>query len=195
MKKKMLLLALCFMCVSLAACSEKAGNTSVQQTESSTASGNEQTTKATEAAQSVQAETTQADKTEAAQSDKTEAAQSDKTEAAETAKTEDTTAVPTESKADALTENQALDAVKNYCFSKNPDLKNMADSPDYTIYWNVTTNDTNEIVVLYRAYTGAEIRYYIDPVSGDTYVTESVPGITDGEQRTEEKLNVRDYLS
>ena len=187
MKKKMLLLALCFMCVSLAACSEKAGNTSVQQTESSTASGNEQTTKATEAAQSVQTETTQADKTEAAQSDKTEAA--------ETAQTEDTTAVPTESKADALTESQALDAVKNYCFSKNPDLKNMADSPDYTIYWNVTTNDTNEIVVLYRAYTGAEIRYYVDPVSGDTYVTESVPGITDGEQRTEEKLNVKDYLS
>ena len=86
-----------------------------------------------------------------------------------------------------------LNAIKNYCFSSNPNLKSMVDSDEYTIYWDVNTNDSNEIVVLYRSYTGALIRYYIDPVSGEAYVTEQVPGIIDEEQRTEEKLNVRDY--
>ena len=67
-------------------------------------------------------------------------------------------------------------------------------SGEYSIYWDVTTNDTDEIVVLYRSYTGAQSRYYIDPVSGDTYVTEMVPGIIDEERPTDESLNVRDYL-
>lgn len=96
---------------------------------------------------------------------------------------------------DTLTEKQALDAIKNYCFSRNLDLKGMAESGEYNIYWDVSTNEANEIVVLYRTYTATQIRYYIDPVSGETYVTELVPGIIDEEQRTEEKLNVRDYLA
>ena len=70
----------------------------------------------------------------------------------------------------------------------------MEGSDEQTLYWEVSTNDTGERVVLYRSYTGAQIRYYIDPVSGDTYVTELVPGIIDDEQRTEESFNVRDYL-
>lgn len=93
-----------------------------------------------------------------------------------------------------LTQEQALEAIKNYCFTNNPDLKNEADSDEYTIYWDVTTNESNEIVVLYRSYTGSETRYYIDPISGEAYVTELVPGIIDDEQRTDESLNVRDYL-
>ena len=56
------------------------------------------------------------------------------------------------------------------------------------------TKDGNEIVVLFRSYTGAQIRYYIDPVSGETTVTEFVPGVTDEEQRTDESLNAWDYL-
>ena len=47
---------------------------------------------------------------------------------------------------------------------------------------------------MFRSYTGALIRYYIDPVSGETYVTEFVPGITSEEQRTEESFNARDFL-
>jgi hypothetical protein len=70
----------------------------------------------------------------------------------------------------------------------------MEGSDEQTLYWEASTNDTGERVVLYRSYTGAQIRYYIDPVSGDTYVTELVPGIIDDEQRTEESFNVRDYL-
>ena len=188
MKKKMIIIALGFMCVSLAACSEKNKNTNVQQTKSSTVTENVQTSKPTEPAQTSQtAQTSQPAQTETSLPELNEAVQPDKTE--------NTTAEQSESRSDALTEDQALNAIKNYCFIKNPDLKNMAESDEYTIYWDVTTNDANEIVVLYRSYTGAQIRYYIDPVSGAAYVTEFVQGITDGEQRSEESLNVREYLS
>ena len=66
---------------------------------------------------------------------------------------------------------QALDAIKNYCFTNNPELKNMASSDEYTIYWNVTSNTANEIVVLYRSYTGAETLY----VLSDTLYGCSIP--------------------
>ena len=95
---------------------------------------------------------------------------------------------------DTITEQQALEAIKKYSYLQDPELKNMEDSGEYTIYWDVSTNDNNEIVVLYRSYTAAEIRYYINPSSGDTYVTEYVQGITDEEQKTEETLNIRDYM-
>ena len=96
--------------------------------------------------------------------------------------------------ADIITEEEALTGIKNYCYSQNAELKNMESSDEYTIYWEVTTNENSEIVVLYRSYTGAQIRYYIDPSSGETYSTEFVPGITDEEEKTNETLNVRDYL-
>ena len=101
----------------------------------------------------------------------------------------------TEIKTDNLTKEQALDAVKNYCFASNPDLKEVVDSKEATVYWEVSENTDNEIVVLYRSYTGSETRFYIDPVSGETYITELVPGIIDQEQRTDESFNVKDYLS
>ena len=116
----------------------------------------------------------------------------------EEATTEEVTAeaAPEEAsdESDTITEQQALEVIKKYSYSKDPELKNMEDSGEYTIYWDVSTNDNNEIVVLYRSYTAAEIRYYINPSSGDTYVTEYVQGITDEEQKTEETLNIRDYM-
>lgn len=177
MKKKMTLFALCFMCVGLMACGTQTTNTSVKQTETSTTTAAEQTSKPTEAAQQ----------------ETTEAATQEQTEAVQTEMPETTTSVQTDS--EAISEYQALDAIKNYCFTNNPELKNMASSDEYTIYWNVTSNTANEIVVLYRSYTGAETRYYIDPVSGETYSTELVPGIIDEEQRTEESFNVKDYMA
>ncbi len=99
-----------------------------------------------------------------------------------------------ENTAKDLTEEQALEAVKEYCISNNPDLADMADSEEYTVNWDVSTNDAGEIIVLFRSYTGAETRYYIDPASGETYVTELVPGIIDEEQRTDESFNVRECL-
>ncbi|SEH83077.1 hypothetical protein SAMN02910265_02935 [Ruminococcus flavefaciens] len=136
-----------------------------------------------------------ADITDAIQQTQTETALTDQTEPSQTDKTDDTTVEQNGSKSDTITEKQAFDAIQNYCFIRNPNLKNMVDSGEYNIYWEVHTNDANEIVVLYRSYTAAQTRYYIDPVSGETYVTELVPGIIDEEQRTEESFNIRDYLA
>ena len=79
-------------------------------------------------------------------------------------------------------------------FGAKPGAGKETDSEDTTVYWDVSTNDSNEIVVLFRSYTGSETRYYIDPVSGETYSTELVPGIIDEEQRTDESFNVKDYM-
>jgi hypothetical protein len=96
---------------------------------------------------------------------------------------------------DSITDDQAIYAIKNYCHINNPDLADIEKAGEYPVYWEISSSDDKEIVVLFRSYTGAQNRYYIDPLSGDTYVTEFVPGITSEEERTEESFNVRDYLS
>ncbi len=93
-----------------------------------------------------------------------------------------------------LSDEQAVAAVRNCCIIQNPALAETVKSGEYPSYWEALSSDGNEIVVLFRSYTGAQIRYYIDPVSGETTVTELVPGVTDEEQRTGESLNAWDYL-
>ena len=95
---------------------------------------------------------------------------------------------------DILSDEQALTAVMNYCCIINPSLEDIVKSGDYPAYWNIASSDEHEIVVLFRSYTGAQNRYHIDRVTGDVYVTEFVPGITDGEEPTDESFNARDYL-
>ena len=94
-----------------------------------------------------------------------------------------------------LTDEQALSAIKNYCLIGNPDLMEIVQAEEYPVYWDVSSCDEKEVVVLFRSYTGAQIRYYIDRITGETYVTEFVLGITPEEMRTEERFNVRDYLT
>ena len=96
---------------------------------------------------------------------------------------------------DAVTQEQALAAIRNYCYTSDPGLEEMINSGDYGAYFDVSTSDSGEIVVLYRSYTAAQIRYYVDPSSGDVYVTELVPGIIDDEKRTDEKFNINDYMA
>ena len=103
--------------------------------------------------------------------------------------------VVTKESADAITEQQALDAIKQYNYLRDPKLKDMESSDEYTIFWDVSTNENNEIVVLYRSYTAAEVRYYINPSSGDTYVTQFVKGVTDQEEKTEETFNIKEYMN
>ena len=38
------------------------------------------------------------------------------------------------------------------------------------------------------------MKYYINPSTGDVYVTELVPGIIDEEQRTDESFNIGKYM-
>lgn len=94
-----------------------------------------------------------------------------------------------------ITDEQALTAIKNYCYINNPDLEAIEKAGEYPVYWNITSSDEKQIVVLFRSYTGAEVRYYIDKNSGDTYVTEFVPGILTEEERTDESFNVKDYFT
>ena len=94
-----------------------------------------------------------------------------------------------------MTNEQALLAVERYCYTTIPDLESIINSGKYTVSWGVISmDDDSEIVILFRSYTGAENRFYIDPVSGDTYVTAYVPGVTDEEEPTGERLNAWDYL-
>lgn len=92
-----------------------------------------------------------------------------------------------------FSDEQALSAIRNYCFSSNPDLEGMIRAEEYPLYWEIVSSDEQQIVVLFRSYTGAQVRYYIDRASGDTYVTEFVPGVTPEEERTEESFNLRNY--
>ncbi len=111
---------------------------------------------------------------------------------------EDTSAATTEGEnttLDVITDEMAVVAITNRCVLENPDLTSMMADGDYTFYWEVVSSTDSQVVVLYRSYTGAEIRYYIDRVTGDTTVTELVPGIIDEEQATDETFNARDYLA
>ena len=94
-----------------------------------------------------------------------------------------------------ITEERAVAAVRDYCMRQDPELEGIVNAGENPVYWEISSGDEQQLVVLFRSYTGAILRYYIDPASGDTYVTEFVPGITETEQRTEERLNLWDYTA
>lgn len=93
-----------------------------------------------------------------------------------------------------LSDEAALSAVRQHCLDANPDLESIVNAGEYPVTWEIAASDEKEIVVLFRSYTGAELRYHVDRISGETYVTEFVPGITSEEQLTEESMNAWDYL-
>ncbi|MCR5545776.1 MAG: hypothetical protein K6F30_04780 [Lachnospiraceae bacterium] len=97
-------------------------------------------------------------------------------------------------KSKALTDDQAVSAIREYCMEANPDLESMVNDENYVIGWSVESSSDDEIVVLYQSYTSAEVRYYINRASGETYVTEYVEGITKEEEKTDESFNVWDYV-
>lgn len=101
--------------------------------------------------------------------------------------------VETETAAEKITDDQALEAITKYINEIYPDLASQNDG-NVVYYWEVESSDDNQVVVLFRSYTGALIRYYVDRTTGDTYVTAFVDGIMDEEELTDETLNVKDYL-
>lgn len=98
------------------------------------------------------------------------------------------------STAEKINDDEALSAIRTYCYEQNPELEKIEKAGEYPVYWEVISSDDSEIVILFRSYTGAEIRYYIDRASGDTYVTEFAPGISSEEERTDESFNIKDYV-
>lgn len=93
-----------------------------------------------------------------------------------------------------VSDEMALSAIRQYCIESNPDLEGILNAGEYPVYWEITSSDESQVVVLYRSYTGAETRYYIDRTTGAARVTEFVPGITPGEMQSEESVNVWDYM-
>ncbi|MBP8969653.1 MAG: hypothetical protein KBG42_10280 [Lachnospiraceae bacterium] len=93
-----------------------------------------------------------------------------------------------------ITDEEALDAVKNFIASSQPDIALMENSDDYTVYFEVESSTGEEIVVLFRSYTASQTRFYIDRQTGDTKVTELVPGIIDEESPTGETFNIKNYM-
>ena len=94
-----------------------------------------------------------------------------------------------------LTDELALTGIRAYCYSVNPDLEGIVKAGEYQVYWDIESSDAQQIVVLFRSYTGAICRYYIDRTTGEAYETEFVPGITAEETRTEESFNLWSYLA
>ncbi len=94
-----------------------------------------------------------------------------------------------------LSDDEVFYAIVDYCHDNYPDLDKIIEEGDYPTYWDIESTSDKGVVILFRSYTGAQVRYYVDPYSGDTYVTEYVPAITPNEEMTETRLNVRYYLN
>ena len=93
-----------------------------------------------------------------------------------------------------ITDDDALKAIKNYCYEAYPEAKEFENSEEEIVYWNIESSDDNQIVVAFRSYTGAIVRFYIEKATGETYITEYVDGITPEEEKTGETFNVKDYI-
>ncbi len=93
-----------------------------------------------------------------------------------------------------LSDQMALELIARHCMEQNPDLEEIVNAGQYDAYWEIVSSNPQEVVVLFRSYTGAQIRYYIERSTGDVRVTEFVPGITPEEMPSEESLNVWDYF-
>ncbi|MCR5157160.1 MAG: hypothetical protein K6C96_10825 [Butyrivibrio sp.] len=187
MKRKMIIVLACCMAFGLAACGSNSEDASGLQVETVTQQD----------AQAQQGADSEAGKDTAQEAETASEPAADDNQGKETSQEAGADAQQAENAEAAsgnITEEQALNAVRKYCITTQPDLEDMVNSDDYTIYWEVSTNDAGEIVVLYRSYTAALLRYYIDPATGDTYVTEQVPGIIDDEQKNGETLNIREYI-
>ena len=93
---------------------------------------------------------------------------------------------------DVITDEQALDAVISFMSSAQPEV---ISNDDYTEYFIVESSTPEQIVVLYRSYTASQTRFYIDRATGETIVTELVPGIIDEETETGEAFNIKEYTN
>ena len=95
-----------------------------------------------------------------------------------------------------ISDDFAVSMIKGYCLYEFPDLAEISEREDVTVYWQIDEekSDDQTAVVLYRSYTGSETRYYVDRLTGDVHVTEFMPGIHTEEQSTDVTFSVWDYI-
>ena len=109
--------------------------------------------------------------------------------------TNDTRVIADTSSSRTMDEETALRAIEKYLAENDESMYEKLQTGDYGTADGVYTDEENgTIVVWLRTYTGAYRNYYIDPDSGETYVTETSP-LTDNsvETPTDETLNAWDY--
>ena len=90
----------------------------------------------------------------------------------------------------SFTDEMAIDAIQTHCVLQNTEFASLSGD-----HWQIISSTDSQVVVLFVSYTGSENRYYIDRATGDTHVTELVPGIIDEEQDTGERFNAKDFLA
>ena len=109
--------------------------------------------------------------------------------------TNDTRLISYSSDSYKLDEDTALRAIENYLAEYNESMYEMLKNEEYGVADGVYTTEDETIVVWLRTYTGAYVNYYIDPLSGETYVTETSP-LTENTVETplDETLNAWEYV-
>ena len=91
-----------------------------------------------------------------------------------------------------ISDETARCAIEQYC--RDTKLASVENPDQYNISWIVDDSTTDdEIVILYRSYTGAYVYYYVDRHTGETHAAEFVPDIMDVPQPTDENFNALDY--
>ena len=103
-------------------------------------------------------------------------------------------AAPAQTEETTISDELALSTIRYYCYENNPDLESIVNDGEHQVSWEIASSSEQEIVILYTSYTGAEIRYYIDRATGDTYSTAFVSGVMTEEERTDESFNLLDYV-
>ena len=92
-----------------------------------------------------------------------------------------------------MTQDQALWGVIAYCVGKNPELKEKFEEGLYNVGFGANIKGKT-VCVWSRSYTGSFEYYYVDPVTGDTYMTKSGPLSDYLEIMTDETLNAWEYV-
>ena len=90
-------------------------------------------------------------------------------------------------------EQKYLDAIKKYCYLKNPALKDMSQD-DYSFGWDIQKIDENIYEVTFRSYTGSKTFYKIDALTGNVTTEELVPAISDERMPSDDTFNINDYI-
>ena len=92
-----------------------------------------------------------------------------------------------------LTDEQALSAVRNWCIAADPELEAIEKAGEYPVYWEIAGSDDQEIVVLFRSYTGAQIRCHVERATGNASA-ELVPGSAPAEAQIGERFSAWAYV-
>ncbi len=104
--------------------------------------------------------------------------------------TNDSKAADTETSVNAITEEMAYNAVDNYCHSKYD--WEPAEEDKAEMYVALGDETETEYEVVFRSYTGALVRFYVDKETGIARMVEEVPNMDIKEDAG--TINIFDYL-